>query len=181
MFLLFHIFIMLLQSLGLFVLLITKEILTNKIIFIANLLENWTKSPISKVILNEFDCPFNLDPIRINKLYIDCQIDWDNNMIMVGKNNSNFYQNSLGQNLCVEKLQDFKYFHYKKVKYCKTNEKDCGYLDTLQNKLCLMKNSTCPINRLSLIHHNDKSSSHRNKNQGNIQINKNFSLEVSKN
>ena len=92
MFLLLHFIIKLLQGLGLFVLLIIKEILSNIIIFIANLLENWSKSPIDMIVLNEFNCPLNLDPIIITKLYIYCQKDWDNNLIMQDINISNFFK-----------------------------------------------------------------------------------------
>ena len=95
--------------------------------------------------------------IRINKLNMDCQTNWDNNLNMLDKNNSIFFQKVKDityvlRNFTISLILTISKFNTVKLM------RRMWFFRHLQNKLCLMKNSTCSINQLSSIHYDDKSS-----------------------
>lgn len=182
-FILFHICVFILQIIVFILIFSTKDILNNNIVFISKLFENWSKSPINKIQLEDFICPINFDTILINKQYIDCEANEENYFLKRYNERENVFKNFKKQIFCFQTLQDFSYFEYKRTKKCHKTEKDCGYLDTLKNKLCVQNKTSCPINSLHIKHHNhsihlDTNYKKVNSTMTSLIIDKNYSLEI---
>ena len=152
--LLFNIFIILFQMIGLLLVIISEEMLKSNIIYLANTLDNWSSTPISKIQLFDLHCPVDYEPLLVNKYIISCDFNLYKDFLELNSHYTfKVFMNEKNQTFCEERLKDFSYFHHRQVKHCNKNEKDCGILDTLGNRLCFSKQINCPINGISIREH----------------------------
>ena len=189
---LFNIIIVIVQIIGVILVIFSSEMLKSNIIYLANILDNWSSTPINKIKLSDYDCPFGYEPILVNKYSISCDFNLDRDLLERSET-PHIFRNEKKQTFCEERLQNFFYFQHKQTKKCNSNEKDCGILDTLGNRYCVNINIDCPINRMSIKHHETnmsqdkhhlyaKNKEIKDKNLTNIEylpINKDYSLAYS--
>ena len=129
-------------------------------IYLSNILDNWGSRPYLNIELFDNDCPFNYEPIIINKFQLNCYNDLEKDSLPEEKFNSSILRNYLNKTLCIKKLSTFGYFKKNFKRKCGKEEKDCGYLDTLGHKLCLVNTKSCPINGISIKHKNENEDLH---------------------
>lgn len=192
---LFNVSVVIIQVTSLILAIVSGELLKSNIIYLSNLLDNWSATPIKDIKLFDFHCPFNYEPLFVNKYAISCDFNLDRDFLDLKAANTPIFKNENNQTVCVERYGEFFYFQIKQKTLCNnTLERDCGILDTLGNRYCVSKNQTCPINGIAIKHHqeNMSSSSHhiygkidREQTNGSLyqylQINKDYSLVTSNN
>ena len=127
----------------------------NNTLYLSNILDNWGARPFKNIELFDKDCPFNYEPIIVNKFALNCDFDFERDNIPEDNHNSSILRNHMNKTICIEKLTTFGYFKKNLKRKCGKDEKDCGYLDTLGHKLCVDSNKSCPINGVALRHNNE--------------------------
>jgi hypothetical protein len=181
---LFNVTIVLIQVFCLMISIISDEMLKSNIVYLANILDNWSATPIKNVQLFDFECPVNYEPLLLNKYAISCDFNLDRDFLDQKSSFSKVFKNEKNQTFCQERYSDFFYFQIKQKKECKPfKEKDCGIVDTLGNHFCVPNNTTCPINGIAIKHHQKgvpSSSSHAvvNKNMKNFDFTNLNSLPI---
>ena len=127
------------------------HIRTNSL-FLSNILDNWGSRPLMTIEVYDKDCPYNYDPIILNKFSLSCDFDLERDNLEEERYNRSILRTVDNKTFCIQKLSSFGYFKQTFKKHCHQDEKDCGFLDTLGNKFCVPQHKACPINGLALKH-----------------------------
>ena len=151
---LFNVSIVLIQVLCFIISILSAEMLKSNIVYLANILDNWSATPIKNIQLFDLECPINYEPLLLNKYAISCDFNLDRDFLDQKSSFSKVFKNDKNQTFCQERYSDFFYFQVKQKKECTSmKEKDCGIIDTIGNHFCVPLNITCPINGIAIKHH----------------------------
>jgi len=125
---------------------------------------NWSKSPISDIIIGDSNCPEGYEHLLNNQwpgtvAGCKCYFKVDRGACSRKKKKSIFchdirptiplpLNNWEGKLLCAKRLGRSYFENVKSKEYCKNGMRSCGVIDSLNNNLCVDSTQNCPINKI---------------------------------